>query len=169
MNNSTLCELNDATDSLTLRRTFGCFPSGVAAVCAQVDNAPLGLLVSSFTSVSLEPPLVSICIMNGSRRWEMLKEAPRLGLSFLGDGQEKECKQLAGPIEKGFDGVEYETTGEGAILVNEATAWLDCSLHQEFDAGDHTIALLRIEALNSRPTLTPLVFHNSQFHRLAAL
>lgn len=169
MNNSNLCELNDATDSLTLRRTFGCFPSGVAAVCAEVEGGPVGLLVSSFTSVSLEPPLVSICIMKGSKRWDLLREVPRMGLSFLGDNQQQDCKQISGAYEKSFEGVEYESTKDGAILLNEATAWLDCSLHQEVDAGDHTIALLRIEALNSRPTLTPLVFHNSQFHRLAAL
>ncbi|MEM8661715.1 MAG: flavin reductase family protein [Pseudomonadota bacterium] len=169
MNNTALSMLDNEVDPSQLRRTFACFPSGVAAVCAHRDDGPIGLLVSSFTSVSLDPPLVSMCIMNGSRRWSLLRDAPRLGLSFLGDSQQQECKQLAGPLEQGFDGLEFRSTPEGAVLLHDTTAWLDCSLYEEIPAGDHVIALLRIEGLEPRPTQAPLVFHNSQFHRLAAL
>ena len=161
--------LEEAVDPSVLRRTFACFPSGVAAVCANVPQGAVGLLVSSFTSVSLEPPLVSICIMNGSRRWSQLRSAARLGLSFLGDSQRRVCEQLAASPERGLDGLDISATPEGAVLLRDATAWLDCSLHEEVDAGDHTIVLLRIEALHARPTQPPLVFHNSRFHRLAAL
>ncbi|MEM7413446.1 MAG: flavin reductase family protein [Myxococcota bacterium] len=156
-------------DPAALRRTFACFPSGVAAVCAIAPQGPVGLLVSSFTSVSLEPPLASICIMNDSSRWSQLRSAARLGLSFLADGQQRVCEQLSASPEHGFAGLEISTTSEGAVLLRDATAWLDCSLHQEVDAGDHTLVLLRIEALRARPALAPLVFHNSQFHRLASL
>lgn len=169
MNTHSPCTLEDVVDPSTLRRTFACFPSGVAAVCAIAEEEPVGLLVSSFTSVSLEPPLVSICIMKGSRRWSLLRDADRLGVSFLGDKQQQVCRQLTAKPEEGFDGLDFSATPEGAVLLHDATAWLDCSLHNEIDAGDHTIVLLRIEALHARPTQTPLVFHNSQFHSLAAL
>lgn len=161
--------LDNIVDPSTLRRTFACFPSGVAAVCAMADEEPAGLLVSSFTSVSLEPPLVSICIMKESRRWSRLRSADRLGVSFLGDNQQQVCRQLTAKPDQGFDGLDISATSEGAVLLHDATAWLDCSFHNEIDAGDHTIVLLRIEALHASPTQTPLVFHNSQFHRLAAL
>ena len=160
--------LEEVADSSVLRRALACFPSGVAAVCAVGPQGPVGLVVSSFTSVSLDPPLVSICIMNRSRRWSLLRDAARLGLSFLGDGQRDVCQLLSAPTQEGFAGLDFESTPGGAVLLSDATAWLDCSLHREIDAGDHTIALLRIEALHARPTRTPLVFHNSQFHRLAA-
>ena len=161
--------LEEVVDPSVLRRTFACFPSGVAAVCAVAPQGPVGLLVSSFTSVSLDPPLVSICIMNGSRRWSQLRQVPRVGLSFLGDRQQRVCDQLAGQSAHGLDWLDVSSTPEGAVLLREATAWLDCSLHDEVDAGDHTIALLRVQALHARPSQAPLVFHNSRFHRLEAL
>lgn len=161
--------LDQVSDPSDLRRTFGCFPSGVAAVCAVAPTAPVGLIVSSFTSVSLEPPLVSICIMRDSRRWQRLRQATRIGVSFLGDGQEQVCRRFVGPPEQGFDGLEISQTPEGAVFLDDATAWLDCSIYEEVDAGDHTIILLKIEALQSRPSQSPLIFHNSKFHGLAAL
>ncbi|MEO0962195.1 MAG: flavin reductase family protein, partial [Pseudomonadota bacterium] len=142
---------------------------GVAAVCADTEKGPVGLLVSSFTSVSLDPPLVSICIMKGSHRWSLLQMAERLGVSFLGDNQQAICAQLSASQSYGLDALPVSATDEGALMLQDATAWLDCSLHREIDAGDHTIALLRIEGLEASPGLTPLIFHNSQFHRLAAL
>ena len=166
---TTTSTLEQAVDPSSLRRTFACFPSGVAAVCAIAPQGPVGLLVSSFTSVSLDPPLVSICVMHGSRRWSRLRGAARLGLSFLADGQLRVCEQLSASPEECLDGLEISTTPEGAVLLRDATAWLDCSLHQEVDAGDHTLVLLRIEALRTHPAQAPLVFHNSQFHRLASL
>lgn len=161
--------LEQVVDPAALRRAFGCFPSGVAAVCALTPQGAVGLLVSSFTSVSLDPPLVSICLMKGSRRWSLLRGAPRLGLSFLSDAQRQVCEQLSAPLEQGLGELATSATPDGAVLLCEATAWLDCSLHEEVDAGDHTIALLRIEALHARPGQSPLVFHNSGFHRLTAL
>lgn len=169
MSTHTPRNLHTSVDPSALRRTFACFPTGVAAVCAELDEAPVGLLVSSFTSVSLDPPLVSICIMKGSRRWSLLRNAERLGVSFLGHDQHHICAQLSESPSGGLGTLAISTTDEGALMLNDATAWLDCSLHKEIDAGDHTIALLRIEGLEASPGHTPLVFHNSQFHRLAAL
>lgn len=166
MNTDTLCTLDKTTDTSVLRQTFACFPSGVAAVCAIAPDAPVGLLVSSFTSVSLDPPLASICIMKESRRWQRLREATRLGVSFLGDGQADVCGRFRGEPEDGFDGLDIGVTPNGAVLLENATAWLDCSIHEEVEAGDHTIVLLRIQALQASPARAPLVFHNSKFHQL---
>ncbi|VEG52627.1 oxidoreductase [Mycolicibacterium aurum] len=153
-------------DQKLLRRTFGCFPKGVAAVCAHIDNRPVGLTISSFTSVSLQPPLVSICVMRSSRRWTLLRQAERLGLSFLAREHEELCRCLA---SSDFDVLEGQhVTPEGAVLLPGATAWLDCSLYTELEAGDHTIALLRVHRLGARPAQAPLVFHASKFHQLVA-
>ena len=149
-----------------LRLTFGCFPSGVIAVCAMRNQRPAGMVVSSFTSVSLDPALVSICIMNSSQTWASLRDAPRLGLSILGDEQEPTCRQLASRSPDRFADVEYECTAEGAVLLSGATAWLDCALHDEFRAGDHTIVVLAIRGLHAHPTARPLVFHGSRYRRI---
>jgi flavin reductase (DIM6/NTAB) family NADH-FMN oxidoreductase RutF len=116
--------------------------------------------------VSLDPPLVSICVMRGSRRWSRLRTAPRLGLSFLGRGHQDLCRALASSDVDGFSGLDLTCTAEGAVLLPDATAWLDCTVYGEMEAGDHVIVLLRVQRLAARPSLSPLIFHSSRFHQL---
>lgn len=86
-----------ALDGGALRRAFAQFPSGVVAVCAHIDRQPVGLAVSTFVPVSLNPPLVSISIRHESATWPRLRRAPRLGINVLGEGQEHIARTLAGP------------------------------------------------------------------------
>lgn len=155
------------TDPQALREAFGSYPSGVIAVCAMVDDRPVGMAVSSFTSVSMDPPLVSVCLQTSSRTWPKLRQLPRLGLSVLGEQQGAACRALAGPEETRFADVHWETTGEGAVVLPGAVTWYACTLRAELPAGDHTIALLEIDRLWALPSAEPLVFHGSRFRRLA--
>ena len=75
-------------DPQRLRHVFGAFPSGVAAVAALVGGVPVGIAASSFTSVSLDPPLVSLCVAHTSTTWPLLRGADRLGVSILGEAQD---------------------------------------------------------------------------------
>jgi flavin reductase (DIM6/NTAB) family NADH-FMN oxidoreductase RutF len=156
-------------DPTLLRRAFGCFPSGVTAVCAMVDDAPVGMAASSFTSVSLEPPLVSVCFQASSTTWQRLRERSRLGISVLAQGQDAICMSLAQKTTERFVDVAWDRTSEGAVFVRGATAWLECSLYGEVPAGDHAVALLEIQGLQAYPKAAPLVFHGSQFRRLAGI
>ncbi|MFI0369037.1 flavin reductase family protein [Actinomadura sp. 1N219] len=156
-----------AADVAALRRTFGCFPSGVTAVCALIDGAPAGMAASSFTSVSLDPPLVSICVQNTSATWPRLRRAPRLGLSVLAESHNEACLRLSRKEGDRFDGVDWEPRPGGGVFVLDAAAWLDCRLHDEIPAGDHLIVLLEVLGLLARPDTPPLVFHTSRFRRLA--
>lgn len=149
-----------------LRKAYGCFPSGVAATCAIVDGVPVGMVVSSFTSVSLDPPLVSVCIGNQSRTWRRLRTARRTGLSILGAGHERACRQLAAKDGDRFAGLAVRTLRNGAIFLEGASAWLDCEPHAEFPAGDHRIVLLRLRGLQTYSATAPLVFHQSTFRQL---
>src|SRR5215831_508547 len=87
-----------AVDPTALRRTFGSFPTGVAAVCGSVNGEPIGLVVSSFVSVSLAPPLVSICLTKESRTWARLRLAGRIGISVLSERHGAVCRQLAAAV-----------------------------------------------------------------------
>ena len=152
----------------TLRRAFGAFPCGVVAVAAQVDGVHAGLAASSFTSVSLEPALVSFSVANTSSTWPVLRRAGHLGLSVLADHHGDVCTQLAGPADHRFDGLELHTTDEGAVLLDGAAATFDCTIHREFAAGDHTLVLLRLHAVADLGGVSPLVFHRSGFSRIQA-
>ena len=154
-------------DPKHLRQAFGCFPSGVTAVCALIDGQPVGMAASSFTPVSLTPPLVSVCMQDTSETWPRLRARPRLGLSVLAEGQDAACVQLSCKEGGRFTGVEWEPARSGAVFVHGSTAWLECSCYRELPAGDHTIVLLQIDALRAEPARAPLVFHGSRFRRLA--
>ncbi|MEU7815320.1 flavin reductase family protein [Pseudonocardia sp. NPDC049154] len=152
-----------------LRSVFGCFPSGVTAVCAQVDGVPVGMAASSFTSVSMDPPLVSVCVQNSSRTWPLLRGAARIGLSVLSAAQDRACRTLSAKTGDRFADVDWFSGEDGAIFINEATALLDCTLHSEVPAGDHAIVLLQIQQVFANHAAAPLVFHGSRFHRLAEI
>lgn len=154
-------------DEPGLRRALACFPSGVAAVCTEVDGTAVGLAASSFTSVSMQPPLVSVSVRHASTTWPALRTGRRLGLSVLAEGQETICRQLAGPTDSRFSAAEWLSTTEGSVFVVGAALWLDCSIHAEVPAGDHDVVLLQIHRLRVEPDVAPLVFHDSRFRRLA--
>lgn len=149
-----------------LRQAFGCFPTGVTALCGLMDGQPTGMVCSSFTPVSLTPPLVSICVQNSSKTWPRLRGGPRLGLNVLAEGQAGACRQLSGAEESRFAGLRWQVARDGAVFLDGAIAWFDCSVSAELPAGDHTIVLLEAHALWIAPGGDPLVFHGSRYRRL---
>ncbi|GAA4118170.1 flavin reductase family protein [Knoellia locipacati] len=150
-------------DPVRLRQAFASFPSGVVAVAAEVDGALVGLAASSFTSVSLDPPLVSFSIANTSRTWPELRRAGHLGVTVLAHHHDAVARQLAGPGERRFDGLSLSRTDDGAVTLDDGLALFDTSVHREVEAGDHTIVLLRLHAVENADHTLPLVFHRSQF------
>lgn len=149
-----------------LRRVFGAFPTGVTAIAALVDGTPTGMAASSFTSVSLDPPLVSVCVAHSSTTWPVLRDATRLGVSVLAVGQEQACVQLSARGGDRFANLEWRATSDGAVLIEGASAWLECSTEARHRAGDHDIVVLRVHELDADHGVGPLVFHASQFRRL---
>ena len=119
-------------------------------MAAEVDGALVGLAASSFTSVSLDPPLVSFSIANTSKTWPDLRRADHLGVTVLADHHGEVCRQLAGPVEHRFDDVPVTATDDGAVTLDEGLARFDCTIYREVEAGDHTIVLLRLHAVEQR-------------------
>lgn len=154
-------------DGAQLRRAYGCFPSGVAAVCADVDGSPVGVAASSFTTVSVEPPLVSVSMRHESTTWPVLRTGRRLGLSVLAEGQEDICRRLAGKADERFLETAWLGSEEGGVFVEGASLWLDCSIHAEVPAGDHDVILLLVHGIRVESDRPPLVFYASNFRRLA--
>ena len=168
-----MIELDDAglpggdTDIKALRSVYGRFPTGVMAVCAMHEGDPVGFAVSSFNTVSAEPPLVSICVQRGSSTWPLLASSPMIGLSVLAAAQQALCRQLAARNHfDRFTGAGWSATRNGAVLIADAAAWLECDLQDVLTVGDHELVILQVRRHRANPDVPPLVFHASQFHSL---
>jgi flavin reductase (DIM6/NTAB) family NADH-FMN oxidoreductase RutF len=159
--------IDDDFDQSLLRQAFGCFPSGVTAFCGLLDGVAEGMAASSFTSVSLDPPLVSVCVANTSTTWPKLSKLERLGLSVLAGDHAPIARALASKTGDRFDGVDWTATDSGAVFVHGATLWLECAPFKRVEAGDHEIVVLQIVSLAMYPDVAPMVFHRSNFHELA--
>jgi len=159
--------IDDDFDQGLLRKAFGCFPSGVTAFCGLLDGVAEGMAASSFTSVSLEPALVSVCVANTSTTWPKLAGLTRLGLSVLAGDHAPVARALSAKTGNRFDGVDWTATESGAVFVHGATLWLECAPFKRIEAGDHEIVVLQIVALAMYPDVAPMVFHRSNFHELA--
>ena len=158
--------MRSALEPLRLRQVLGSFPTGVTVLAALVDGVPAGLAANSFVSVSLDPPLVSVCVAHTSSTWPVLRRATRLGVSVLGAHQEEAGRRLSARDVDRFATVEWQATPGGAVLLDGSSAWLDCSVEQEIPAGDHDIVLLRVHDLDADAEVPPLVFHGSRYRRL---
>ncbi|GAB2742185.1 flavin reductase family protein [Salinifilum aidingensis] len=159
-----------AVDETGLRTAFGRFPSGVTAVSAlDGRGAPIGIAASAFVPVSLDPPLVGLCVQHTSTTWPDLQLRPRIGLSVLGDSQNRACRQLAARSGDRFAGLSWQATDDGAVLLHGATTWLDCAVESTVSAGDHEVVLFRVHRQCVHPQHGPLVFHASSFHALSGL
>ncbi len=153
-------------DPARLRRVFGAFPTGVTAVAAMAGGEPVGLTANSFTSVSLEPALVSVCVARASRTWSRLSRLSRLGVSILSAEQEYVSRQLAARREQRFDGLDWRVTEHGAVLLDGASGWIEASIAQQVEAGDHHIVVLAVHDLDADHDLRPLLFHRGEYRHL---
>ena len=160
---------NQDLDPTRLRQAFGFFPSGVVALAAEVDGQVLGLAASSFTTVSLDPPLVSVNLAVTSKTWPDLRRSGHLGVTVLADHHDVVCRQLAGPVDHRFDDVAFSATDDGAVTLDDGLARFDCTVYREVEAGDHILVLLELHAVEHVDQVTagaPLVFHRSGFGKL---
>lgn len=162
--------LSHELDTNSLRHAFAQHPSGVAALCAIIDGEPQGIVASTFTvGVSMDPPLVLFAVQNTSNTWPIVRGAGRIGVSILSEAHDGVCRQIASKTADRFAGLRLDSTDAGALFLQDATLWLDCSVEQEVPAGDHQVVLLRVHGFSTLDEANaPLVFHGSTFRRLEA-
>ena len=130
----------------TLRDVMGSWPTGVPIVAA-VDEAgtPFGLTANSFTSVSLDPPLVLVCIGHTSTSHDRLVEGKHFAVNILsGDQGEAAMRFAKEPSEGRFDSVAWRPGSTGAPILDATTGWLECALHEVLEGGDHSILVGRV-------------------------
>jgi len=155
------------------RRVLGCFASGVTVVTAwDVGGHPTGLTASAFTSVSLTPPLVLVCVAHTSVSYPALRASERFGVNILSLDQEAISKRFAAPPGGNggdkFEGIRYVRGALGLPLIEGAVAQLECSTVNAYPGGDHTIFVGQVEAGRCQPGsgAEPLLYYRGQYGRL---
>lgn len=139
-------------DPRALRDAFGAFVTGVTVVTAHdTKGQPLGFTANSFSSVSLDPPLLLVCLANTSRSYGEMKKASGFAVNILSEGQKDISNTFARPVEDRFEHVDWMTGPHGAPILADVSAWFDCSVHKIVDAGDHAILIGQVEAFDATP------------------
>jgi flavin reductase (DIM6/NTAB) family NADH-FMN oxidoreductase RutF len=148
------------------RRVLGHFASGVTIVTTcDADKRATGLTASAFTSVSLEPPLILVCIDHKSQSHGPLMDAGCFAVNILSVDQEALSRKFATTRLDKFEGVAYRLSPLGVPIIAEALASLECATVSTHVAGDHTILVGRVEAASSGDG-HPLLYFRGQYHRL---
>lgn len=137
-------------DPRALRDAFGAFLTGVTVVTTfNEEGAPIGFTANSFTSVSLDPPLLLVCLAKTSRNYAALTGAPGFGVNILSEGQKDVSNTFARPVEDRFASVDWQRGPHGAPVFSDVAAWFDCAKHELVDAGDHVILIGRVEGFEN--------------------
>jgi 3-hydroxy-9,10-secoandrosta-1,3,5(10)-triene-9,17-dione monooxygenase reductase component len=145
-------------DSARFRKVLSHVPTPVTVVTAMGPEGPVGLTIGSFTSVSLDPPLVGFLPGKKSDSWPLLEQAGHFCVNILAEDQGELCWRFATELPDKFEGVEWtESSHTGAPLLEGIAGWIDCTIHSVSDAGDHFWVMGLVEELQAthRP---PMVF-----------
>lgn len=152
------------------REVLGKYPTGVCVVTAvQPDGNPAGMVVGTFTSVSLNPPLVGFLPDKSSTSWPKIHTAGKFCINVLGADQTDLCGRMASKAEDKFEGIDYSLTDNGSPLLQDVVAWIDCDLHSVTEAGDHYIVLGDVRQLHAEPEREPLIFCQGGYGQFSCL
>ena len=156
-------------DPRLMRDVLGHFASGITVITAVTQDRPIGFTCQSFSSLSLDPPLVLFAPGRSSRTWPLLRALGAFCVNVLADEQADLSQAFARSGVDKFAGVEWAPSPAGHPRLSGVAAWLDCGLHAEHDGGDHTIVTARVLDLGADETRTPLLYHRGSYTRSAPI
>jgi 3-hydroxy-9,10-secoandrosta-1,3,5(10)-triene-9,17-dione monooxygenase reductase component len=154
-----------APDAATYRTVLGHFATGIVVVTALDGDEPVGMACNSFTSVSLEPPIVLFCAAKSSSTWPRIQAAGKWAANFLDEDGEEICRLFAQKGADRFAHIGITPGRTGSPIVDDALAFVDCETIAEHDAGDHLIVVGKVIELGYRHEGKPLVFYRGGYGR----
>jgi flavin reductase (DIM6/NTAB) family NADH-FMN oxidoreductase RutF len=147
-----------------IRKAYGCFATGVAiATTGGADGQNVGMTISSFNSVSLDPPLVLWSISYDANCFDAFSQADHFAIHVLGESQQDLSLRFASKIDNKFDGLDCAEGLRGIPILPEYAACFECSVEHRYDGGDHVIIVGRVQRFEDRE-LEPLIFYRGKFH-----
>jgi len=148
---------------------MGQVPTTVSVVTAMVDDEPVAMVIGSFVSVSLDPPLAGFLCTSTSSTWAQLQQAEVLGVNILGQHQVDISNACMRPPNERFDGLDWEVV-DGAPRIAGCTAWMTLVEHQIVPAGDHDFGLYTVTSMEiPDPAKPPVIFYGGQYRSLEEL
>jgi flavin reductase (DIM6/NTAB) family NADH-FMN oxidoreductase RutF len=154
-------------DPAHFRELLGHFATGITVITASgPDGYPIGMTASSLASVSLQPPLVSVCIDHSADLHDQIVAAERFVLNILESGQETLSRRFADSHLDRFEGVGYQRTPDGLVLLNDVLAHIECIRYALYPGGDHTIIVGRVVG-GSTTQGRPLLYYRGGYAALA--
>jgi len=145
------------------RSVLGQFPSGVTVITALDGQEPVGFTCQAFTSLSLDPPMISFAVSRSSGTRPRIVAAGRFCINILAFDQRGLCARFAAADIDRFQGVDWRPAPGGSPVLDGAVAWIDCEVAAEYPAGDHTIVLGAVKELACQREAAPLVYHRGQY------
>ena len=160
-------EYRSGSDSKTLRDALGCFATGITIVTALAPaRTPIGLTANSFTSVSLDPPLILVCIGASAGSAVVLRDADRFAVNVLQIGQQPASSRFASRSSDRFAAMEWNIGEMGAPVLSNSLCAFECEHFAVHDAGDHFILLGRVLKATFEPRRDPLLYFRGKYRRL---
>jgi 3-hydroxy-9,10-secoandrosta-1,3,5(10)-triene-9,17-dione monooxygenase reductase component len=159
---------NGRFGSERFRTVLGHLPTGVTVITAHHPDGPVGMSANSVTSASLEPPMILFCPAKSSATWPRIRENARFCVNIFGAGHEEVSRRFAARGVDRFAGVSWHRRAAGPAL-DEAVAWIDCTIDAEHEAGDHLIVVGAVDALDIHDDAgEPLVFWRGRYGSFVA-
>ena len=131
------------------RRVLGHFPTGVTVVTGADSDGPAGMAIGSFSSVSLDPPLVMFCPGNTSESWLRIKETGSFCVNVLGSDQKDVCGVFASKTDDKFEGIDWTTESTGSPIIPGSIAVIDCEIQEILPGGDHDIVVGLVKSMST--------------------
>lgn len=157
-------------DSVLFRQVLGAYPTGVSVITATgADGTPVGMVVGTFTSVSLDPPLVGFLPDKKSSSWPQIEAAGHFCVNVLGSDQQEVCRQVSAKGPEKFVGVEYALSQHNLPVIANSIATIECTIHSVVEAGDHWIVLGKVLGMEVIRNEDPMLFHRGRYGGFAEL
>jgi flavin reductase (DIM6/NTAB) family NADH-FMN oxidoreductase RutF len=155
-------------DEASFRTVLGHFATGVTIITAMSDGEPVGVSANSFTSVSLNPPLVLFCASKESTTWPKIEAARKFTVNILNEHQEDVCRVFATRGADRFSRIGWHPSANGSPILHDALAYVDCTIQSQHDGGDHLIVVGSVHELGILADSGPLIFYRGGYGHFAS-
>jgi len=162
----TRLKASETADQRSFRDTLGRYPTGVALIAASTPDGPTGMAVNSFTSVSLDPPLIAFCPMLTSSSWAAIKPIGGFAVSLLRSHHEPLARLFSQKGVDRFGSHAWHESPAGHPVLSESLGWLEATIEAVTAAGDHDVVLARVDQWSEAGDGSPLVFFGGRYHSL---